>query len=122
MRDPAQPGQALDKANRTRAYRTGLRAQIGAGRDYRESRRLLAHTLLWPIPDEIRTLPVMTLFSWAWRLPGPTAVRLLHAAGASTFVRVGQLTTRQRRMLAMLLDSGPDVLADAELTRQIDLS
>jgi hypothetical protein len=116
-----QSMQALEAADRVRLVRATVRRHIyGSDRDYRASRHRLAELLAQPIAPELEQMHAIALLRWGYNLPHPVAEKMLHAAGASTVIHVGQLTRRQRRLLTVLLDGGPRELADAEQAAQLD--
>lgn len=112
---------ALERANETRFRRGALRKEIHA-LDCEAGRHAVAAILDLPPADleVLASLPVVEMLTWVRRMAYTNAARFVTVVGASEWKTIGQLTPRQRELLAALLRAGHEGLRAAEETRSIE--
>jgi len=92
----ADPLAALKRANEIRLARAQLKRQLGSG-------TLLAATVIRDCPEEARTWAVLQLLASQPQWGHSKSTRLLRRVGIGERMPLGQLTQRQRRVLATAL-------------------
>lgn len=95
--------QALQLANRARFERAELRAWVKEPAETVESRERLAAILDGPLPDCLRTLMLEDFMRWGWKLIPARRRAVCRLAGCSDTRTLGQLTDRQRDVIARAL-------------------
>lgn len=114
-----QYDQARALANAVRKTRSRLRFEI-AGLDPEQGRGVIADLISdgFDTHDEIRTAiknaRMFDVLKWGRRMQSEVASRYMAAVGAADVRLVGELTERQRHLLADLLRGGVDRLRVVE--------
>ena len=97
---------ALQRANEVRLGRAALKREVAGEQDVARGRARLAALLEDP-PSALASLPIGEALLWPRRHGRRTVGRFLVVAGCREHKRVGELTERQRRAIAVALRHGP---------------
>jgi hypothetical protein len=104
---------ALAYGERIRQQRAATRREVFAIADTSTSQRALAALVdVDELPAYLRTLNVLRFVSWAHQIGPFRARQYLRVAGIGETRELGQLTRRQRALLAHVLRCDPDQLAE----------
>lgn len=101
----AQPQhlEALDKGNRIRLERAALREWVREPADPTASRERLASIVDEPIPENLASLQLEKFLRWGWKMVPSRISGVYRLAECTGFKALGDLTDRQRVIVARAL-------------------
>lgn len=112
--------EALDLGNRIRTERAALRRWVKEPGESVESRERLAAVLDGPLPDCLRTLLLEDFLMWGWKLLPSRRKACFRLAGCSAVKTLGELTDRQRDVVAGALRLSVFDLGQARDSHEFD--